>query len=86
MRCGARDWTLKRGINNIFGVTAKDDCLPKRIMTPLTEGAGAGSIPDVAKLKSEYYALRGLDERGFPREEKLRELGLDELGERLYST
>jgi len=85
MRCGARDWMLKRGINNLFGVTAKDDCLPKRIMTPLTEGAGAGSIPDVAKLKSEYYALRGLDERGFPREEKLRELGLDELGERLYA-
>jgi aldehyde:ferredoxin oxidoreductase len=83
MRCGARDWTLKRGINNLLGVTAKDDCLPKRIMTPLMEGAGAGSIPDVAKLKSEYYVLRGLDERGFPREEKLRELGLDELRERL---
>jgi aldehyde:ferredoxin oxidoreductase len=83
MRCGARDWTLKRGINNLLGVTAKDDCLPKRIMTPLKEGAGAGSIPDAVKLKSEYYVLRGLDERGFPREEKLCELGLDELRERL---
>jgi len=48
------------------------------------EGAGAGSIPDVEKLKREYYKLRGLDERGFPRAEKLRELGLDELRERLY--
>jgi len=65
-------------------VTEKDDVLPKRIMTPLKEGAGAGSVPDVEKLKREYYALRGLDERGFPREEKLRELGLDELRERLY--
>jgi aldehyde:ferredoxin oxidoreductase len=83
MRCGARDWTLKRGINNLLGVTAKDDCLPKRIMTPLKEGAGAGSVPDVEKLKREYYALRGLDERGIPRQEKLRELGLGELGERL---
>jgi aldehyde:ferredoxin oxidoreductase len=84
MACGARDWTLKRGINNLLGVGAKDDVLPKRIMTPLAEGAGAGSVPDVEKLKREYYALRGLDGRGVPREEKLRELGLDELRERLY--
>jgi aldehyde:ferredoxin oxidoreductase len=84
MACGARDWTLKRGINNLLGVTAEDDVLPKRIMTPLSEGAGAGSVPDVQRLKQEYYTLRGLDERGFPREEKLRELGLDELRLRLY--
>ena len=43
--CGARDWTLKRGINNLLGVSAKDDVLPKKILTPLQEGAGAGSIP-----------------------------------------
>jgi aldehyde:ferredoxin oxidoreductase len=84
MAAGARDWTLKRGINNLLGVTSKDDVLPKRIMTALKEGGGAGSVPDVEKLKSEYYALRGLDERGVPREEKLRELGLDELRLRLY--
>jgi aldehyde:ferredoxin oxidoreductase len=84
MTCGARDWTLKRGINNLLGVAAKDDVLPKRIMTPLAEGAGAGSVPDVEKLKREYYALRGLDERGVPQEEKLIELGLGELRERLY--
>jgi len=86
MECGACDWTLKRGINNLLGVTAKDDVLPKRIMTPLMEGAGAGSVPDVEKLKREYYALRGLDERGVPREGKLREMGLDDLRERLYPT
>ena len=84
MACGARDWTLKRGINNLLGITAQDDVLPKRIMTPLLEGAGAGSVPDVERLKREYYALRGLDERGFPKEEKLAELGLEELRARLY--
>jgi len=84
MTCGARDWTLKRGVNNILGVRAGDDALPKRILTPLAEGAGAGSVPDVERLKHEYYALRGLDERGFPRAEKLGELGLDELRARLY--
>ena len=85
MVCGARDWTFKRGINNLLGVTEKDDVLPKRIMTPLKEGAGAGSVPDMERLKREYYALRGLDERGVPREEKLMELGLAELRERLYA-
>ena len=83
MAIGARDWTLKRGINNLLGVTAGDDVLPKRIMTPLTEGAG--SVPDVEKLRGEYYALRGLDERGFPRVGKVEELGLGELRERLYT-
>jgi aldehyde:ferredoxin oxidoreductase len=86
MVCGARDWTLKRGINNLFGVTEKDDVLPKRIMTPLAEGAGAGSVPDMERLKREYYALRGLDERGVPLEDKLMELGLVDLRERLYAT
>lgn len=86
MVCGARDWTFKRGINNLLGVTEKDDVLPKRIMTPLKEGAGAGSVPDMERLKREYYALRGLDERGVPREDKLMELGLAELRERLYAT
>ena len=85
MVCGARDWTFKRGINNLLGVTEKDDVLPKRIMTPLKEGAGAGSVPDMERLKREYYTLRGLDERGVPREDKLMGLGLVELRERLYA-
>lgn len=85
MACGARDWTLKRGINNLLGITAKDDILPKRIMTALAEGGGAGSVPDVERLKREYYILRGLDERGIPKEEKLRELGLDDLVARLHT-
>jgi aldehyde:ferredoxin oxidoreductase len=81
---GARDWTLKRGINNLLGVSAKDDVLPKKILTPLLEGAGAGSIPDMKLLRDEYYAIRGLNDEGIPREEKLRELGLMDLRNKLY--
>ncbi|HSV95731.1 MAG TPA: aldehyde ferredoxin oxidoreductase family protein [Spirochaetota bacterium] len=84
LEAGMRDWTLKRGINNLMGVTSKDDVLPRRVLTPLTDGAAAGSVPDMKRLLSEYYALRGLDERGFPREEKLVELGLEELRSKLY--
>jgi aldehyde:ferredoxin oxidoreductase len=81
---GARDWTLKRGINNLLGVSAKDDVLPKKILTPLQEGAGAGSIPDMKLLRDEYYAIRGLTANGIVSEEKLLELGLPELRNKLY--
>ncbi|MDT8272438.1 MAG: aldehyde ferredoxin oxidoreductase family protein [Desulfomonilia bacterium] len=84
LQAGMRDWTLKRGFNNLLGITAKDDKLPKRIMTAHTEGGAAGSIPDENLLLKEYYALRGLDERGYPLQEKLMELGLDDLKTRLY--
>jgi aldehyde:ferredoxin oxidoreductase len=82
--CGARDWTLKRGINNLFGITIKDDVLPKKILTALSEGAGAGSVPDMKLLRDEYYAIRGLTPQGIVSEEKLLELGLPELKNRLY--
>jgi aldehyde:ferredoxin oxidoreductase len=84
LQAGMRDWTLKRGFNNLLGITVKDDQLPKKLLTALEEGGGAGSVPDVELLLREYYALRGLDERGYPKREKLSELGLDELKSRLY--
>ncbi len=82
---GMRDWTLKRGINNLLGITSKDDVLPKRILTALSDGAAAGSVPDMDRLKKEYYAIRGLDENGYPKPEKLDELGLSDLKQRLYN-
>jgi len=81
---GMRDWTLKRGFNNLLGISKKDDILPKRIMTALDAGGAAGSVPDVDLLLKEYYELRGLDERGFPKAEILAVLGLDDLKARLY--
>ncbi len=85
LKAGMRDWTLKRGFNNLLGITSKDDKLPKKLLTALEDGAAAGSVPDVKLLLSEYYSLRGLDERGYPKKEKLVELGLDELKDRLYA-
>jgi aldehyde:ferredoxin oxidoreductase len=86
LKCGMREWTLKRGINNLLGVRAVDDVLPKRVLTPLAEGAAAGSVPDMEALKAEYYAIRGLNEDGLPRRDLLTELGLEDLGRRLYES
>jgi aldehyde:ferredoxin oxidoreductase len=84
MECGERIWFLKRAILNMMGIRKKDDRLPQKILTPLSEGAAAGSVPDTELLLSEYYQLRGLDQRGFPKREKLLKLGLEEVSLRLY--
>ena len=62
----------------------KDDRLPKRILTPLKEGAAAGSVPDVGKLLREYYEIRGLDMEGKPKKEILIKTGLEDLVKKLH--
>jgi aldehyde:ferredoxin oxidoreductase len=84
LACGERIWLLKRGLGNMMGVSAKDDRLPRRILTPLKEGAAAGSIPDVEKLLSEYYKIRGLDGDGKPKKEVLIKAGLEGLAKKLH--
>jgi aldehyde:ferredoxin oxidoreductase len=78
---GQRAWVLKRGLNNLMGVTVADDRLPKKILIPLTEGGAAGSIPDEGLLRNEYYRIRGLDDRGFPTRQLLQSMGLEFIGD-----
>jgi aldehyde:ferredoxin oxidoreductase len=84
LACGERTWLLKRGLGNMMGVTREDDRLPKRILTPLKEGAAAGSAPDVEKLLQEYYEIRGLNKEGKPKKEVLIKAGLSGLANRLH--
>ncbi len=84
MACGERTWLLKRGLINLMGITDEDDTLPKRILSPVPDGAAAGSVPDLKKMKKEYKKVRGLNEKGFPTREKLEEVGLEALAEKLY--
>jgi aldehyde:ferredoxin oxidoreductase len=84
LACGERTWLLKRGLGNMMGVSAKDDRLPKRILTPVKEGAAAGSIPDAEKLLSEYYEIRGLDQDGKPKKKVLIKAGLADLARKLH--
>jgi aldehyde:ferredoxin oxidoreductase len=84
MECGSRIWMLQRGLNNLMGVTVADDRMPKRIMTPHTEGGAAGSVPNVELMLKDYYKARGLDRNGRPLKEKLHSLGLSDLAAKLY--
>jgi len=83
MTTGERAWVLKRALNNMMGVTSRDDRLPKKVLTALTEGAAAGSVPDETLMRREYYQIRGLDPAGIPTPELLNSLGLEFLDERL---
>jgi aldehyde:ferredoxin oxidoreductase len=83
MECGERIWMLQRGLNNLMGVTAADDRMPKRILTPHTDGPVAGSEPDVELMLKEYYKARGLDANGRPSKETLNKLGLSALAAKL---
>ncbi len=83
MTAGQRSWVLKRALNNVMGVTAEDDRLPKKILTALTDGAAAGSVPDEKLMRDEYYQIRGLDEKGFPTPQLLKKLGLEFVQTRL---
>lgn len=80
---GQRAWVLKRVLNNMMGVTVEDDRLPKKVLTALSDGAAAGSIPDEEQMRREYYEIRGLDPRGIPTPQLLASSGLGFLDERL---
>ncbi|MEW5913481.1 MAG: aldehyde ferredoxin oxidoreductase family protein [Thermodesulfobacteriota bacterium] len=76
-RCGERIFNLKRLYNNHLGISRKDDTLPGRFLTHKRgEGGTVKSLPPLNVMLSDYYELRGWDEMGIPRPEKLAELGL----------
>jgi aldehyde:ferredoxin oxidoreductase len=83
MAFGERAFTLGRMFNVREGVTAVDDCLPKRSFETLPGGAHAGTRIDVAEFKhelAEYYRLRGWSvDTGIPGREILERLGLGDV-------
>jgi len=80
MTVGERTWNLIRLFNLREGFARKDDTIPVRMRKePLPSGIAKGKfISDelLNKMLSEYYKLRGWNERGIPTEEKLRTLNL----------
>ncbi len=82
--CAERMWHMKRGLDNLMGVTVADDRLPRQILTPPTDGGAAGSAPDLALMLKEFYPARGLGADGRPSKETLHRLGLSELAAKLH--
>lgn len=81
LRMGERINNLERAILLRYGISRKDDYLPKRFREePLPEDSNlaAGMIFENDELLEEYYPFRGWDpETGWPTRQKLKELDLD---------
>jgi aldehyde:ferredoxin oxidoreductase len=79
-RLGERIWNLTRLFNLRAGMKKEDEDLPGRLKAePLPDGPAAGhhfTDEDIERLRSDYYAVRGWDEKGVPKPETLEALGV----------
>jgi aldehyde:ferredoxin oxidoreductase len=77
---GERIYNLQRCYNALHGISRADDVLPERFSKePSPSGNARGQVIDVEPMLEEYYTLRGWDlSTGWPADEKLLDLGLDD--------
>lgn len=77
MTLGARGFNLKRMINNMRGVSRKDDIMPPRMRTLKKQGGDIDfPVPPYLPMLSAYYDLRGWTEEGLVSGKNIEELGL----------
>jgi len=82
MNAGERLFNLKRLTGTrFFGISKKDDTLPPRLLVDARPtGGAAGVLPELERMLTEYYQLRGWDADGRVGAAKLAELGLSGYG------
>jgi aldehyde:ferredoxin oxidoreductase len=74
---GERIWNMERDFNNRAGFTAKDDTLPKRLLTePAKTGPAKGLVNKLPEMLPKYYEVRGWNPDGTLKEETRARLGL----------
>jgi aldehyde:ferredoxin oxidoreductase len=74
---GERIFNLEKLFLLKAGFSKDDDTLPPRMLNePMNEGPAEGQVVELEEMLTEFYALRGWDENGVPKHEKLSELGL----------
>jgi aldehyde:ferredoxin oxidoreductase len=78
LKIGERSFNLKRLINFRQGIKAHEDKLPEILLnTPRIVQGQKRSIENFDSLIEEFYKARGWNEEGFPKKDKLKELGLN---------
>jgi len=72
--------TLTRLINSRMGVDSSSDRLPKRWFEPVRFGDKEYRLnkEEFENALKTYYSERGWDEKGIPRQDTLKRLGLEE--------
>ncbi len=76
LKTGERGYNLERYVNSKFGVSEKDDALPKRLTDVPQDPKDPSTKVPLAEMKKTYYEARGWDEKGIPTEKTLKKLGI----------
>ncbi len=76
LEIGARGYTLERLFNVKRGLTALADYLPHRLTNVSQPSAKPETVVPLAKMKKEYYKIRGWDRLGRPTNRTLKKLNL----------
>ena len=77
MRCGERGYNLERKVNAKFGISAKDDTLPKRLTDVPQDPSRPDTKVPLERMKKTYYKARGWSKDGVPTKAKLRQLKIN---------
>jgi aldehyde:ferredoxin oxidoreductase len=76
-KIGERIWNMERDFNNKAGFTAKDDTLPKRLLTEAVKtGPAKGLVSKLPEMLPKYYEIRGWNADGTLKPETRQRLGL----------
>ncbi len=86
---GERRLNLMRAFNAREGIGRENDKLPGKLYKALTGGVSDGifvTVEEIERAKTMYYTQAGWDsESGYPTREKLDALGLEWVGDMLYT-
>lgn len=74
IRCGERGYTLERYVSTRFGVSSKDDTLPKRLTDVPQDPNNPKTRVPLELMKKTYYRARGWDKNGVPTKRTLKKL------------
>lgn len=86
---GERANNLCRAFNVREGMTRKHDSLPDKFFRPMSDGPLRGqrwTKNDLDTMLDEYYELRGWDNQGIPKRDKLDSLGLNDVYAKMCMT
>lgn len=78
MEIGERIFNLKRLFNIQCGITKKDDRIPIKLKTPLSNGRARNKVLNIDLMLEAYYNFRGWDENGKPTKDKLKSLNIQD--------
>ncbi len=77
LRSGERGYNIERAVSARFGVSAKDDSLPRRMTDTLQDAADSKSLVPLEEMKRDYYRARGWSADGLPTLRTLKKLKIE---------